>query len=62
MTCVGSGCRAASRWHTGAIISGQTKVEQMDEYLSACDLELDEETLAEVDRIHMEDRFPEWGD
>lgn len=46
----------------GSIISGQTTVDQMDEYLSACQVELDEETLEEVDRIHMEDRFPEWGD
>eukprot|EP00892_Ulva_mutabilis_P005429 jgi/Ulvmu1/3258/UM151_0006.1 len=53
---------ASQRWHISSIITGQTKVEQMDEYLSACGLELDEETLEAIDKIHMEDRNPEWGD
>ena len=44
------------------MISGQTKVEQMDEYLGAIGLELDEETLLEIEAIHMEDRNPSWSD
>ena len=56
-------CRAAGRWHVGSIITGQTSVEQLKEYLPAVtDIELDEETLDEVDQIHMEDRNPHWTD
>eukprot|EP00892_Ulva_mutabilis_P005425 jgi/Ulvmu1/3254/UM151_0002.1 len=53
---------ASARWHIDSLISGQTKVEQMDEYLDACGLELDEETLEAIDKIHMEDRNPQWTD
>lgn len=56
------GCRTASRWHLGAVITGQTNVAQLKEYLSAFDVTLDEETLEEVDRIHCENRNPNWSD
>lgn len=55
-------CRASSRWFVGSVITGQTKVEQMDEYLDACELELGKETLQAVERIHMECRNPQWHD
>ena len=56
-------CRVASRWHMGAVITGQTSVEQLKEYLPGItDVKLDKETLEEVDKIHMEDRNPIWTD
>ena len=55
-------CRAGSRWHIDSVISGQTKVEQMDEYLDALALKLDKETLQAIEAIHMEDRNPSWSD
>lgn len=55
-------CRVSSRWHVDSVITGQTKVEQMDEYLGAIGLPLDEETLAEVENIHMSNRCPQWMD
>lgn len=52
----------ASRWHLGSVITGQTSIPQLEEYLSAFDVTLDEDTLAEVDRIHMQNRNPNWAD
>lgn len=54
--------RTASRWHVGCVITGQTTVPQLEEYLGAFEVTLDEETLAEVERIHKEDRNPNWSD
>jgi hypothetical protein len=34
----------------------------MDEYLDAIGMPLDDETLQEVERIHRENRNPEWKD
>eukprot|EP00892_Ulva_mutabilis_P012069 jgi/Ulvmu1/9234/UM005_0334.1 len=53
---------AASRWQVASVITGQTKLEQMDEYLDACEMELDKDTLEAIDKIHMENRNPEWKD
>jgi diketogulonate reductase-like aldo/keto reductase len=55
-------CRVASRWHLGSCITGQTSVKQLEEYLSAFSITLDEETFKEVERIHMENRCPSWAD
>lgn len=55
-------CRAASRWHIDSVITGQTKVEQMDEYLGALSMKLDEETLQGVEKIYMSCRNPSWSD
>ena len=55
-------CRVAARWHIGSVITGQTSVQQLEEYLGAFSLSLDEETLKEVEAIHMQDRCPEWLD
>lgn len=52
----------ASRWHLGSCITGQTSVPQLEEYMAAFDVTLDEETLKEVDRIHKENRCPQWED
>ena len=54
--------RVAARWHIGSVITGQTSVQQLEEYLGAFSLTLDEETLKEVEAIHMQDRCPEWKD
>ena len=54
--------RVASRWHLGCIITGQTNVKQLEEYLGAFSLTLDEETMKEVEAIHMQNRCPEWKD
>jgi aryl-alcohol dehydrogenase-like predicted oxidoreductase len=37
-------------------------VKQLEEYLSAFSITLDEETFNEVERIHMENRCPQWAD
>lgn len=56
------GYRTASRWHLGSVITGQTSVPQLEEYLGAFDKTLDEDTLKEIDQIHKEDRNPNWSD
>jgi aryl-alcohol dehydrogenase-like predicted oxidoreductase len=55
-------CRVASRWHLCSVITGQTSVPQLEEYLSAFEVTLDEETFQEVERIHRENRNPNWSD
>ena len=55
-------CRAAQRWHVAAVVTGFTRVGQMDEYLDAMSLELSADTLAAIDGIHMENRSPQWID
>ena len=35
--------RVAARWHIGSVITGQTSVQQLEEYLGAFSLTLDEE-------------------
>jgi aryl-alcohol dehydrogenase-like predicted oxidoreductase len=37
-------------------------VPQLEEYLSAFEVTLDEETFQEVERIHRENRNPNWSD
>ncbi|GFR50541.1 hypothetical protein Agub_g12815 [Astrephomene gubernaculifera] len=49
---------AASREYMGAVIVGATSLEQLKENIAACQLELDEETLAEMDAIHLRHRNP----
>ena len=44
------------------MITGQTSVPQLEEYLGAFDKTLDEDTLKEIDQIHKEDRNPNWSD
>lgn len=53
---------AASRWHIDSVITGQTSVGQMDEYLDALAIKLDEETLEEVEKIYRSNRNPQWTD
>lgn len=55
-------CRAAQRWHVAAVVTGFTRISQMDEYLDAFSLELSADTLAAIDDIHMENRSPQWID
>jgi aryl-alcohol dehydrogenase-like predicted oxidoreductase len=55
-------CRVASRWHLDSLIVGQTSVKQLEEYLRCFDVTLDEETLQEIERIHRENRCPQWAD
>lgn len=55
-------CRAASRWHIDSVITGQTKVDQMDEYLDALAIKLDEETFEEIEKIYRSNRNPQWTD
>ena len=55
-------CRAASRWHIDSVITGQTKVNQMDEYLDALAIKLDEETFEEIEKIYRSNRNPQWTD
>ena len=52
----------SNRWHVDAVISGQTKLEQMDEYLDAIGMPLDEETLEEIEKIYISNRNPSWSD
>lgn len=62
MLTVYSLCRAASRWHVGAVVTGFMRASQMDEYLDAFSIELSPETLKAIDEIHMENRSPQWID
>ena len=55
-------CRTKSRWHIDSTITGQTSVKQLEEYLGAFDITLDQETFKEVERIHKENRCPQWVD
>lgn len=45
-----------------AVVTGFTRISQMDEYLDAFSLELSADTLAAIDDIHMENRSPQWID
>lgn len=54
--------RVAQRWHLGSLITGQTSVKQLEEYLAAFNVVLDKETLKGVEAIHCENRCPQWAD
>lgn len=43
-------------------IIGATTLEQLQENIAAFELDLDEETLAEIDAIHLEQRNPNVSD
>ena len=45
-----------SRWFVGSIILGATSVAQLDESIAATDVELDRETLAEIEAVQV--RYP----
>lgn len=47
-----------SRWYVTSVILGATTLDQLKEDLSAFDVDLDEETLQEIDKIHLEQRNP----
>ncbi|GLC33117.1 hypothetical protein PLESTB_000368700 [Pleodorina starrii] len=47
---------AASRWYMGSVIIGATTMEQLKENIEACQVVLDESTLAEMDSIHLRHR------
>lgn len=49
---------AASRWYMGSVIIGFTTIEQLKECIEACEVELDEATLAAIDAIHLRRRNP----
>ncbi|GIL76310.1 hypothetical protein Vretimale_5877 [Volvox reticuliferus] len=48
----------ASRWYVASVIIGATTMEQLKENIAACQVVLDESTLAEMDAIHMRHRNP----
>jgi aryl-alcohol dehydrogenase-like predicted oxidoreductase len=48
----------ASRWYVHSTIIGATSVAQLEENLSAFDIELSDEVLAAVDAVHLEHRNP----
>ncbi len=45
-----------SRWYLGATIIGATTIAQLEEDVAAAQFELDKETLAEIEKIHV--RYP----
>lgn len=47
-----------SRWYVASTIIGATTLEQLKENIAAFELELDGETLAAVDAVHLECRNP----
>lgn len=55
-------CRVASRWHIGSVITGQTSVPQLQEYISSFDVTLGEAALDAMEEVHREHRNPNWSD
>eukprot|EP01025_Chloroclados_australasicus_P037809 TRINITY_DN38672_c0_g1_i1.p2 TRINITY_DN38672_c0_g1~~TRINITY_DN38672_c0_g1_i1.p2 ORF type:complete len:215 (+),score=6.32 TRINITY_DN38672_c0_g1_i1:312-956(+) len=53
---------AASRWHTDAIVTGQSSVTQMMEQAHAVSYKLDKAVLREIDQVHVQNRCPQWVD
>ncbi|KAL4860207.1 Protein tas [Chlorella vulgaris] len=47
-----------SRWFVASVIIGATSLEQLKENIAAFELNLDEETLAAVDALHLKHRNP----
>lgn len=47
-----------SRWYVGSTIIGVTTLAQLKEDIAAFSLDLDEETLAAIDAVHVEHRNP----
>lgn len=49
---------AASRWHMASVIIGATTLAQLKENIDAFDVELDQDTLDEIEAIHLRRRNP----
>lgn len=49
---------SASRWYMGSVIIGATTLQQLEENIKACEVQLDETTLAAIDDIHIRMRSP----
>lgn len=47
-----------SRWYVTSTIIGATKMHQLEENIAAFDIDLDEETLVAIDKIHRRHRNP----
>lgn len=47
-----------SRWYVGSTIIGATSVAQLEENAGAWSVNLDEETLSEIDAIHQQCKSP----
>ncbi|MEW5300142.1 MAG: hypothetical protein WDW36_003094 [Sanguina aurantia] len=53
---------AAGRWYQSSIIIGATTMPQLIDNIAALEVVLDEETLVEIDRIHLLARNPNYTD